>query len=348
MKVLVTGSAGFIGFHVARRLLDLGHSVVGIDGFTAYYDVDLKRQRHQILAASPLFDAHEVMLEDAASLARVWHDAQPDIVIHLAAQAGVRYSLENPQSYVGSNLIGSFNVLELARQHPVQHLLLASSSSTYGMDEPAPFAETAAANHPITLYAATKKSMEVMAHSYAHLFAIPITTFRFFTVYGPWGRPDMALFKFVANILDGKPIDIYNHGKMLRDFTYIDDLVEAVVRLTAVIPPQPGPQRPMAVPHDSLSATAAFRIVNIGNAAPVPLLTFIKEVERSIGQKAERRYLEMQPGDVLQTFADTRLLEALTGFRPATQVAEGVRAFVLWYREVYRPNVASSTLSGST
>lgn len=338
MRFLVTGTAGFIGFHVARQLLKLGHTVVGVDGMTPYYDVRLKHRRHQALAQMPAFEPREIMIEDHIRLENVWAAAEPDIVIHLAAQAGVRYSIENPASYIDANIRGTFNILELARHRPVRHLLLASTSSAYGMDEDVPFSETDAANHPCTLYAATKKSTELMAHSYAHLFRIPTTAFRFFTVYGPWGRPDMALFKFVANILSNKPIDIYNHGNMSRDFTYIDDLVEAIIRLADVLPPHPGDARTTidAIDNDSLSPNAAFRLVNIGNSAPVSLLEFIDEIERVLERKAQRNYLDMQPGDVPQTYADTRLLKALTGFQPSTPVAFGVGQFVKWYRDHYQ------------
>ena len=338
MRFLVTGTAGFIGFHVARELLRQGHTVIGVDGMTPYYDVRLKHRRHQALSQMPNFEPHEILIEENGPLDAVWKTAKPDMIIHLAAQAGVRYSIESPASYIDANLVGTFNILQLARHLPVQHLLLASTSSAYGMDEDVPFAETDAANRPCTLYAATKKSTELMAHSYSHLFNIPTTAFRFFTVYGPWGRPDMALFKFVANILDDKPIDIFNHGNMRRDFTYIDDLVEAVIRLTAVVPHLPGPSRAgiKTIENDSLSPHAAFRLVNIGNSAPVSLLEFVSEIELVLGRKAQRNYLDMQPGDVPQTYADTRLLKALTGFQPSTPVAVGVQRFVEWYRDFYR------------
>jgi UDP-glucuronate 4-epimerase len=338
MRFLVTGTAGFIGFHVARELLKLGHTVTGIDGMTPYYDVRLKHRRHQALAQMPGFEPHELLIEDYGSLETIWRNVAPDMVIHLAAQAGVRYSVESPASYIDANLRGTFSILELARHFPIKHLLLASTSSAYGMDEDVPFNENAGANHPCTLYAATKKSAELMGHSYSHLFGIPTTAFRFFTVYGPWGRPDMALFKFVANILNDVPIDVYNHGNMRRDFTYIDDLVEGIIRLTAIIPPLAGNARlqSASVENDSLSPNAAYRLVNVGNSAPVSLLEFIDEIERALGRKAQRNYLDMQPGDVPQTYADTRLLKALTGFQPSTPVAQGVRHFVDWYREFYR------------
>lgn len=331
MRILVTGTAGFIGFHVAKRLL-ASHEVVGIDGMTPYYDVSYKHRRHATLLQSPSFRAHEIMLEDADALQSVWDEFQPEVVVHLAAQAGVRYSLENPRSYVSSNVLGTLNVLELARRAPPKHLLLASTSSVYGMAEKVPFSETDPTDEPITVYAATKKAGELLAHSYAHLFGIPTTAFRFFTVYGPWGRPDMALFKFVSALLNNIPLEIYNHGKMERDFTYIDDLVEGIVRLIDAVPGQ-DPE------SDDLAAGAArpapFRVVNIGNSSPVPLIEFVDAVESAVGRKGKRQYMDMQPGDVPRTFADTTLLHKLTGFRPATPVREGVAHFVQWYREYH-------------
>lgn len=339
MRILVTGTAGFIGFHLARRLLR-DHDVVGVDGMTPYYDVGYKRRRHDILAESPRFSAHEVMLEDADALGGIWEDAAPDVVVHLAAQAGVRYSLENPRSYVSSNVVGTANVLELARRLPPRHLLLASTSSIYGAAPRTPSAETDKADEPLTLYAATKKATEAMAHAYAHLFDVPTTAFRFFTVYGPFGRPDMALFRFVAAILEDRPIELYNHGRMERDFTYVDDLVESVVRLVDT-PPRRG-EDASRHPGDTLSPVAPFRIVNIGNSDPVPLLAFVEAVEAATGRRAKRQLMPMQPGDVPRTYADTRLLESLTGARPTTPVAEGVRRFVDWYREYHEPNVEDS------
>ncbi len=331
MRILVTGTAGFIGFHVAKRLL-AGHEVVGVDGMTPYYDVSYKRRRHASLLQSPGFTAHETMLEDVEALGRIWEETAPDVVIHLAAQAGVRYSLENPRSYVESNLVGTFNILELARRMPPRHLLLASTSSVYGAADKVPFSETDRADEPMTLYAATKKATELMAHSYAHLFGIPTTAFRFFTVYGPFGRPDMALFKFVDALLKGRPIDIYNHGRMERDFTYIDDLVEGIVRLVDT-PPVLGE----AGRHegDTLSPVAPYRTVNIGNSDPVPLMRFVEAIEDAVGRKGRHNYLDMQPGDVPRTFADTRLLRSLTGYQPSTPVREGVGRFVGWYRDYH-------------
>jgi len=332
MKFLVTGTAGFIGFHVAKRLLADHHQVTGIDGMTPYYDVTLKERRHAILGEQAGFAAHRVMLEDAAALAEIYQRAQPDIVVHLAAQAGVRYSLTNPRAYIDSNLIGTFNVIELARSRVPAHLLIASTSSVYGANTEMPFAETDQADTQLTLYAATKKATEMMAHSYAHLWKIPTTMFRFFSVYGPWGRPDMALFKFVQAMLKDEPIDVYNNGKMDRDFTYIDDLVEAIVRLAGKAPVVGEP----AGKADSLSPVAPFRIVNIGGGQMTPLLDFIAEIEAALGKKSIRNYMPMQMGDVPRTDASTELLETLIGFRPKTPVAHGVREFVAWYRDYYR------------
>ncbi len=331
MNYFITGTAGFVGFHLARRLLADGHRVTGFDGMTPYYDVNLKRRRHAILSAHAGFSEVIGRLEDAEALSRALDGAQADIVVHLAAQAGVRYSLENPQAYVDSNLTGSWNLLEAVRRAAPRHLLLASSSSIYGANGKVPFAETDRADEPLTLYAATKKSMEVMAHSQAHLHRIPTTAFRFFTVYGPWGRPDMALFKFVDAILHGRPIEIYGEGRMSRDFTFIDDLIEGIVRL-ADLPPDEANRVTRPDVEDSLSQQAPFRVVNIGGGQPIELLRFVDTVESAIGKPAIRRMLPMQKGDVPRTYASAELLEALTGYRPATSVAVGVRAFVDWYR----------------
>ena len=328
MRILVTGAAGFIGFHLARRLLADGCEVDGFDGMTPYYDVRLKEARWAELARSPRFRGEVAMLETDA-LADFVKARAPDIVVHLAAQAGVRYSLENPRAYVDANLVGTYNVLEAARG--VRHLLLASTSSVYGANSKTPFAETDRADHPLTLYAATKKAGEDMAHAYAHLWKTPTTAFRFFTVYGPGGRPDMALFKFVAATLRGEPIDVYGHGRMQRDFTYIDDLVEAVVRLIDAPPREGAP----VSPQDSVSPSAPYRVVNIGGGQPVGLLPFIDAVERALGRPIERRMLPMQKGDVPTTFAAPDLLRALTGYAPATDVETGVQAFVDWYRGYY-------------
>ena len=326
-RALVTGSAGFIGFHLCRRLLAEGWHVTGLDGLTTYYDVTLKQRRHQMLMQSPGFRAVEGMVETPDLVASLMKKA--DAVIHLAAQAGVRYSIDAPRSYVTANLIGTHEVLEAARHTRPAHLLIASTSSVYGANTAMPYAETHAADHPMSFYAATKKAGEAMAHSYAHLYDIPTTMFRFFTVYGPWGRPDMALFKFVKAILEGDPIDIYNHGDMRRDFTYVDDLVEGIVRLIALPPTQ------SASAKDSLSPVAPWRVVNIGNGAPVGLMDFVQAVEAALGMQAQKRLLPMQPGDVPATWADATLIEALTGPLPRTDIRDGVARFVEWYRDYY-------------
>jgi UDP-glucuronate 4-epimerase len=338
MRVLITGTAGFIGFHLARRLIADGHEVAGVDGFTTYYDVELKRARHAILKGHNAFSEHVLMLEQREALEAVARAFAPEAIVHLAAQAGVRYSLEQPRAYIDANLVGSFNVLELAREQGVNHLLLASTSSAYGANTDMPFGETDPADHPLTLYAATKKGMELMSHSYSHLWGIPTTVFRFFTVYGPWGRPDMALFKFVDATLNRRPIDLYNNGDMVRDFTYIDDLVEAIVRLLGRAPRM---GEPIAGVADSLSPVAPWRLVNIGGGNPVKLTDYIEAMEAALGRKASFKRMPMQKGDVPATFADVRLLEALTAFRPATPVAIGVRAFCDWYLRHYNIGPAS-------
>jgi UDP-glucuronate 4-epimerase len=337
MRFFVTGTAGFIGFNLARRLLADGHAVAGFDAMTPYYDVRLKEARHAILARSDRFRAVVGRLEDMAALEAAAAAAEPEVIVHLAAQAGVRYSIENPRAYAESNLAGSFNVLELARALKPGHLLMASTSSVYGANQTMPFREGDGIAHPLTLYAATKTAMEAMAHAYAHLFALPTTCFRFFTVYGPWGRPDMALFKFVDAILRGAPIEVYGEGRMARDFTYVDDLVEAIVRLVGCVPETGHPSGAA----DTLSPVAPWRVVNIGGGTPVGLLPFIAAIERCLGKPAERRMLPMQPGDVRATTADPALLEALTGYRPATPIEDGVKRFVDWYVEEYRPRFAA-------
>ncbi|MDX5349455.1 MAG: GDP-mannose 4,6-dehydratase [Paracoccaceae bacterium] len=334
-KVLITGTAGFIGFHLAKALLDEGMAVVGYDGMTPYYDPALKRRRHQILLQSPGFACVEGMLEDMDRLQSLCEAERPDMIVHLAAQAGVRYSLENPRAYVEANLTGTFNVMECARMLGVQHLLMASTSSVYGANTELPFRETQKTELPLTLYAATKKANEEMAHSYAHLWALPVTMFRFFTVYGPWGRPDMALFRFVRAGLEGEPITVYNHGRMARDFTYVSDLVRGIRLLMDLPPPLPD-ARGEPVPGDSLSPVAPWRVVNIGNSTCVPLMDFIAEVERALGREIAKDFTEMHKGDVPETWADCSLLERLTGYRPQTSVREGVARFVEWYREYHR------------
>jgi UDP-glucuronate 4-epimerase len=328
MKVLVTGSAGFIGYHVSRRLLDDGHEVAGFDSLVPYYDVALKQRRHDLLSARHGFQAHVADLADLPAISRVMEEERPEIVIHLAAQAGVRHSLEHPDAYVASNVVGTFNLLELCRRQPVRHLLMASTSSAYGANTEMPFRETDQAVTPLNIYAATKLAGEHIGHCYAHLWNQPVTAFRFFTVYGPWGRPDMALFRFTEAALRGQPIDVYNHGRMERDFTYVDDLVEAIIRLVPVVPER---GRPVAE-FDSLSAVAPFRLVNIGGGVPVGLAEFIEAIERCIGRRIERNHMDLQPGEVLKTWADPKLLRALTGYVPATPIAEGVARFVEWFR----------------
>jgi UDP-glucuronate 4-epimerase len=333
MRFFITGTAGFIGFHLAKRLLDDGHIVYGYDGHTPYYDIKLKDDRLKILHGFSNYFHTKAMLEDFVSLDAAATKAQPDVMVHLAAQAGVRYSLENPRAYIESNLVGSFNILEMARILKPAHLLLASTSSVYGANEKIPFEECDKTDEPMTLYAATKKSMEVMAHSYAHLWKIPTTAFRFFTVYGPYGRPDMALFKFVDAMEKDRPIDIYGSGQMRRDFTYIDDLVEAIVRLAKVAPDAKVISEGVT---DTLSANAPFRVVNLGGGQPVELLDFVETVEQSLGIKAKKNMMPMQKGDVPQTFASADLLMALTHYKPETTVATGVRAFVNWFRAYFK------------
>jgi len=322
MRFLITGTAGFIGFHLAQRLLAEGHAVVGLDGFTPYYDLALKRRRHQILARIANFTAREAMLEDSQIIAEEIAKAQADVVVHLAAQAGVRYSAENPRAYIDSNIVGTFNLLEALRMHPAQHLVVASTSSVYGANREKPFEERHNTDHPLSLYAATKKATEAIAFSYADLYSLPTTVIRLFTVYGPWGRPDMALFKFARSILAGEPIEVYGAGRQTRDFTYVDDAVEAIVRLCARAP-------------DRNESPAPYQIVNVGGGRPIGLDEFIALIEDAVGRKALRRDMPMQPGDVPATAASTAVLERLTGFRPATPLSEGVRAFVAWYRDYY-------------
>lgn len=331
---LITGTAGFIGFHLAKRLLDEGHSVVGFDGMTKYYDIELKYKRLEILKPYEKFQQVFAMLEDKDALDAAASIQPPDVIVHLAAQAGVRYSLENPQAYVSSNLNGSWNVLELANRVRPRHLLLASTSSIYGANEKIPFAEGDRADEPMTLYAASKKSMELMAHSYAHLYKIPTTAFRFFTVYGPWGRPDMALFKFVSAMLNDEPIEIYGNGNMSRDFTYIDDLIEAIVRLIAIAPAESNRVVADGV-FDTLSAQAPYRTVNIGGGKPIELMKFIETVEATLGRAAKRRVLPMQKGDVPRTYASPNLLASLIGFVPEIEVDQGVAEFVTWFKSIY-------------
>lgn len=333
MKFLVTGAAGFIGFHACKRLLEAGHEVVGIDNMNDYYDVNLKQSRLDLLQ-SPLFSFHKIDLADREGMAQLFASERFNRVIHLAAQAGVRYSLENPFAYADSNLIGYLNILEGCRHNKVEHLLYASSSSVYGLNRKMPFSTDDSVDHPVSLYAATKKANELMAHTYSHLYGIPTTGLRFFTVYGPWGRPDMALFKFTKAMLEGKSIDVYNYGKMKRDFTYIDDIVEAIVRMQDIIP-QPNPEWTVETgsPADS---SAPYRVYNIGNSSPVELMDYITALEEALGMKAEKNMMPIQPGDVLETSADTKPLYDMVGFRPQTSVKQGVKNFVDWYKAYYK------------
>lgn len=334
-KVLVTGSAGFIGYHLSQLLLNEGFAVVGYDGLTDYYDVRLKEKRHQMLLQNEHFSAHVGMLEDMDRLQTLCLAEKPDVIVHLAAQAGVRYSIENPRAYIEANIVGTFNVMECARELKVDHLLMASTSSAYGAVTEMPYNERQKVDSQLTLYAATKKANESMGHSYAHLWDLPTTMFRFFTVYGAWGRPDMALFKFTKGILEGTPIDIYNHGEMYRDFTYVTDLVRGIRLLIDAAPEKPESEDD--IPEwDSLSPAAPFRVVNIGNNDKVKLLDFVEAIEAECGKEALRNYMDMQMGDVPATWADATLLQKLTGYKPETNVQEGVRRFVTWYRDYYR------------
>lgn len=333
MKVLITGTAGFIGNHLAVQLLDGGHEVAGVDAVTPYYDVQLKSDRLKRLGGFSAYQNHQISIEDFEALQSLFKNFRPDVVIHLAAQAGVRYSLEHPRSYVDTNVVGSFNVTELAKQFEVQHLIMASTSSAYGANTKYPFQETDPSSHPLTIYAATKLASELMAHSHSHLFGTPTTMLRFFTVYGAWGRPDMAYFLFADRMFRGDPIDVFNGGDMERDFTYVDDLTQAIVLLMNA-PPE-ADKRVSA--QDSLSPVAPYRIVNIGNAQPVKLMDFIKEIERNVGRPAKMNMMGMQAGDVTKTFSDSHLLKILTGYQPKTPIKEGVKAFVDWYRDYYKP-----------
>ncbi len=326
---LVTGSAGFIGYHLCTRLLAEGWRVIGLDALTDYYEVSLKERRQAMLLQSQGFTAVNKRIETPGVLHDLMEEYRPEAVIHLAAQAGVRYSIDNPESYVEANLIGTFRLLEAMRAFPPKHALLASTSSVYGANTEMPYAETMKADTQMSFYAATKKANEAMAHSYAHLYALPTTMFRFFTVYGPWGRPDMALFKFTKAILEDRPIDVYNHGDMARDFTYVTDLVDGIVRLIETVPGDD------PVEGDSLSPVAPHRVVNIGNSNSVQLLDYIEAIEAATGRKAQKNMMDMQAGDVPATWADASLLQHLTQYKPKTQVTEGVARFVAWYRDYY-------------
>ena len=333
MKFLVTGAAGFIGMHSSLRLLGRGDTVVGLDNLNDYYDVRLKEARLARLQALPGFSFHKIDVADNNAVAALFAAEKPDRVIHLAAQAGVRYSLENPHAYVESNLQGFMNVLEGCRHNRVGHLAYASSSSVYGGNTALPFHEHQNLDHPVSLYAATKKANELMAHTYSHLFGLPTTGLRFFTVYGPWGRPDMALFLFAKAMLEGRPIDVFNNGQMVRDFTYVDDIVEGVIRVTDK-PAEPDPAFDPANP-DPATSNAPYRVFNIGNNQPTPLMDYIAALEDALGIVAEKNFLPMQPGDVPATAASTDALDAWVGFKPNTAVRDGVARFVDWYRDHY-------------
>jgi UDP-glucuronate 4-epimerase len=330
---LITGSAGFIGFHICKKLLDEGYRVIGLDSLSDYYDVTLKKNREKILSKSSNFKYFHLKLENVGVLLELFCNEKPEIVIHLAGQAGVRSSIEAPRTYLESNIIGTFEVLEASRAYPPKHLLLASTSSAYGANKKMPYSENDKSDHPMSFYAATKKSMEGMAHSYSHLFNIPTTIFRFFTVYGPWGRPDMGYFKFTKAIINEEKIDIYNYGNMQRDFTYIDDLIEGIRYLIECIPNK----NEVLTNHeiDSLSPVAPFRLVNIGNSNPINLMDFVRAIENAIGKKAKTNLIPMQPGDVVSTWADNKLIKSMTKYQGNTNINEGMRKFVKWYRDYY-------------
>lgn len=333
MKFLVTGAAGFIGFHVVQRLVAQGHDVIGIDNLNDYYDVNLKLARLDVLAKLPLFKFIKLDLADRSGISDLFVREKFDRVIHLAAQAGVRYSIDNPMAYADSNLIGHLAILEGCRHNDVKHLVYASSSSVYGLNSKIPFATSDSVDHPISLYAATKKSNELMSHTYSHLYSVPTTGLRFFTVYGPWGRPDMALFKFTKAIINGEPIDVYNQGDMRRDFTYIDDIVEGIIRIQDIIPQVNNDWKIETA--TAANSSAPYKIFNIGNGNPVKLLDFIQSLEKSIGAAAHKNLMPMQPGDVYQTYADVEDLFTATGYKPSMSVEQGVDNFVQWYRKFY-------------
>ncbi|WP_313383610.1 NAD-dependent epimerase [Pantoea sp.] len=333
MNILVTGAAGFIGFHVTQRLLAAGHQIVGIDNLNDYYDVGLKQSRLDLIAQHPGFKFIKMELADRAAIASLFEQHAFQRVIHLGAQAGVRYSIDNPHAYADANLTGHLNILEGCRHHKIEHLLYASSSSVYGLNRKMPFSTDDSVDHPVSLYAATKKANELMSHTYSHLYQLPTTGLRFFTVYGPWGRPDMALFKFTRAMIAGEAIDVYNRGEMKRDFTYIDDIAEAIVRLQDVIPQQ---DKNWTVETGSpATSSAPYRVYNIGNSQPTSLIKYIEAIEKALGVTAKKNLLPMQPGDVLETSADTAALYQAIGFKPQTSVEEGVERFVRWYREFY-------------
>jgi UDP-glucuronate 4-epimerase len=336
---LVTGSAGFIGYHVSAAMLSKGWRVIGFDSMSDYYDLALKRKRESLLKKNELFTPIHNKIEAPGALCQVFREERPDIVIHLAAQAGVRYSVENPRAYLETNINGTFELLEAARQYKPEHMLIASTSSVYGANTKMPYTETDKTDQQISFYAATKKSTESMAHSYACLYDLPITMFRFFTAYGPWGRPDMALFKFTKSILNSEPIEIYNNGNMERDFTYIDDIVNAIMKLV-----EKAPSIDLDTRHDTsnqfeTTKAAPYRVINIGNSKPEKLMDFIKEIENNLGVIAKKKYLPMQAGDVNKTWADIELLQSLTDYAPSTQMKDGIREFIRWYRSYYHATI---------
>ena len=331
-KILITGSSGFIGFHLSKKLLEKGNIVHGYDSMNNYYDVRLKKARYEILKKNKNFSFTKNKLENRKTLGNVFKKFKPDIVIHLAAQAGVRYSIEKPRVYLDSNITGTYNIIEVSKKYNVKHLIMASSSSVYGANKKIPFKEIDKTETQLSIYAATKKSNESMAHSYSNIWKIPITMLRFFTVYGPWGRPDMALFKFTKGILANKKIDIYNNGKMYRDFTYIDDIVNGIYLLINKVP---NIKQFNKYKNDSLSSIAPFRILNIGNTKKVYLLDFIKEIEKELGKKAIRNYMPLQKGDVKQTVSNTNLLKKITGYNPKTNYKVGIKKFLNWYLDYY-------------
>lgn len=341
MSTVVTGAAGFIGYHVCRKLLSSGNPVVGIDNLNDYYDVSLKHDRLKELrsaseASGTSFEFYKVDIQDKMSINQIFSTHSPTKVLNLAAQAGVRYSLQNPSAYTESNIVGFLNILEVCRTFDIKHLVYASSSSVYGGNIKLPFSEADGVDHPVSLYAVTKKSNELMAHSYSHLFGIPTTGLRFFTAYGPWGRPDMALFIFTKSIIENKPINIFNNGEMVRDFTYIDDVVESIIRVLGKPPSTSSNYNKICPkPNDSW---APYRILNVGNSSPVPLMDYIQSLETVLGKKAQKNFLPMQDGDVAATIADTSQLEQLINFKPSVTVHEGIRSFVAWYKSYYGIN----------
>ncbi|MEX6216488.1 NAD-dependent epimerase [Mammaliicoccus sciuri] len=333
MKILITGTAGFIGSHLSKKLINQGHSVIGIDNINDYYDVTIKENRLKSIGTEK-FTFHKINLEDYNSMNEIFKNDKPQVVINLAAQAGVRYSLENPRAYIDSNIVGFTNILECSRHHKVKHLIYASSSSVYGANTSKPFSTSDNIDHPLSLYAATKKSNELMAHTYSHLYNLPTTGLRFFTVYGPWGRPDMALFKFTKAIVNDEEIDVYNHGNMMRDFTYVDDIVEAISRLVKK-PAEPNPEWSGANPDPS-SSYAPYKIYNIGNNSPVRLMEFVEAIENKLGKKAKKNYMDLQPGDVPETYANVDDLFKNIDFKPETTIQDGVNQFVDWYLDYYK------------